>query len=151
MRERDGGLRGGANVGEVGGGAEAIAGDLLRPVGDGDSVEAGAKQLDSSAGGGIDAMNLDARAGRVAVFLAKGVFEDTFDAVCSFLIGVDRQVVMPTKAERTQIVEAHHMVGVAMGVEHSVDAANPFAQGLGGEVGACIHEDGGGGGGDAGG
>src|SRR5260370_23569354 len=109
-------------------------------MGYGDSPEAGAEQVDSSAGRGIDAMNLDARAGGVAVFLAKGVFEDTFDTVCRFFIGVDRQVVMSTKAEWTQIIEAHHMIGVAMGVEHGIDAANVFAQGLSVEVGAGIDQ-----------
>src|ERR1700719_735478 len=82
LQERNADLRDVAHVGEIGGGAEAIAGDLLPAMGDGDSLEAGAEQLDSGAGGGIYAMNLDARAGGVAVFLAKGVFEDAFDTVC---------------------------------------------------------------------
>src|SRR5437899_2919832 len=119
-------LRNVAHVSEIGSAAEAVAGDLLLSVGYRDAAEACSKQLDSSARSGIDAMNLDARAGGVAIFLAKGVLEDAFDTVCGFLIGVDRQVVMPTKTERTQIVEAHDVIGVAMGVEHSIDAANSF-------------------------
>src|SRR5258705_1509045 len=98
-----------AHVGEVGGAAEAIAGDLLASVGYGDSLEAGAEQLDSSSGREIDAMDLHARAGGVAVFLAKGVFEDAFDVVCGFLIRVDRQEVVATEADRGPIVADHAM------------------------------------------
>ena len=41
-----------AHVGEVGGGAEAVAGDGLAAVGDGDALEAGAEEVDGSAGFG---------------------------------------------------------------------------------------------------
>jgi hypothetical protein len=34
------------------------------------------------------------------------------------------------------------MIGVAVGVEHGIDAANAFAEGLGVEVGAGIDEHG---------
>jgi hypothetical protein len=87
-------------------------------------------------------MNVDACAGGVAIFLAEGVLEDAFDVVCGFLIGVDRQVVVLAKAERTQIVEPHDVIGVAMGVEHGIDAANSFTQGLRVKVGTGVDEHG---------
>ena len=85
-------------------------------------------------------MNLYARAGGVAVFLAEGVFEDAFDVVCGLLVGVDGEVVVPAKAEGTQVVEAHDVVGVAMGVEDSIDLTDAFAEGLGVEIRAGIDE-----------
>src|SRR5438270_6054671 len=109
-------------------------------MGYGDTLETGAEWFESSSGGGIDAMNLDARTGGVAVFLAEGVFEDSFDVVCGLVVGVNRQVLVSAKAEGTQIVEAHDVIGVAVGVEDGVDMANAFAQGLGVEVGAGIDE-----------
>ena len=39
-----------AHVGEVGGGAEAVAGDVVAAVGDGDALEAGAEEVDGGAG-----------------------------------------------------------------------------------------------------
>ena len=87
-------------------------------------------------------MNLDARASGVAVFLAEGVLEDAFDVVRGFLVGIDGQVVVPAKAEGTEIVETHDVIGVAVGVEDGIDATNAFAQGLGVEVGAGIDQHG---------
>ena len=75
-------------------------------------------------------MNLDACAGRVTVFFAKGIFEDAFDAVCGRLVSVNRKISLPAKAEGAQIVETHDMIGVAVSVEDGIDAANVFAQGL---------------------
>ncbi len=89
LEERDADVGDVAHVGEVGGGAEAVAGDLLAAVGDGDALEAGAEELDSGAGGGIDAMDLDAGAGGVAVFLAEGVLEDALDGVGGGVVGVE--------------------------------------------------------------
>ena len=56
-----------AEVGEVGGGAEAVAGDGLAAVGDGDALEAGAEEVDCGAGCGVEAVERDAGAGGVAV------------------------------------------------------------------------------------
>ncbi len=69
-----------AHVGEVRGGAEAEAGDLLLAVEDGDALEAGAEELRGGARRGVDAVELDAGAGGVAVFFAEGVVEDALDA-----------------------------------------------------------------------
>ena len=79
LEERDADFGDVAHVGEVGGGAEAVAGDLLAAVGDGDALEAGAEEVDAGAGGGVEAMDVDAGAGGVAVFVAEGVVEDALD------------------------------------------------------------------------
>ena len=113
-----------AHVGEVGGGAEAVAGDLLAAVGDGDAPEAGAEEIDARAGRGVDAVNLDAGAGGVAVFLAEGVVEDALDVAGGGVVGVDGQVALGVEAERAEVVEAEDVVGVAVGVEDGVDAAD---------------------------
>ena len=81
-----------AHVGEVGGGAEAVAGDGLPAVGDGDALEAGAEELDAGAGVGIEAMELDAGAGGVAVFVAEGVVEDALDGGGGGVVGVEGRV-----------------------------------------------------------
>ena len=46
------------------------------------------------------------------------------------------------EAEGAEVVEAHDVVGVAVGVEDGVDAADVLADGLGVEVGAGVDEDG---------
>ena len=61
-------------------------------MGDGDALEAGAEEVDSGAGGGIDAMDLDAGAGGVAIFLAEGVVEDALDGVGGGVVGVEGEV-----------------------------------------------------------
>ena len=68
-----------AHVGEVGGGAEAVAGDVLAAVGDGDALEVRAEEVDCGAGGRVEAVELDAGAGGVAVLGAEGVVEDALD------------------------------------------------------------------------
>ena len=130
-----------AHVGEVGSAAEAIAGDLLAPVGYGDAAKTGSKKVDPGSGGGVDAVNFDARAGWVAVLFAEGVLEDALDALCGCVVGVDGQIALCVKAERPQIVESHDVVGVAVGVEHGVDAADVFAQGLRMKVRAGVDQD----------
>ena len=45
------------------------------------------------------------------------------------------------EAEGAEVVQAEDVVGVAVGVEDGVDAADAFAEGLGVEVGAGVDED----------
>ena len=81
-----------AHVGEVGGGAEAVAGDGLAAVGDGDALEVGAEEVDGGAGGGGEAVDLDAGAGGVAFLLAEGVVEDALDGGGGVVVGVEGEV-----------------------------------------------------------
>ncbi len=142
LEEGDADLGDVAHVGEVGGAAEAVAGDLLGAVGDGDALEAGSEDVDAGAGGGVEAMDVDAGAGGVAVFFAEGVLEDALDVAGCGFVGVDGDVVDAVEGEGAEVVEAHDVVDVAVGVEDGVDAADVFADGLGVEVGAGVDEDG---------
>ena len=131
-----------AHVGEVGGAAKTVASDLLAAMGDGDALEAGAEEIETGAGCGVDAVKFDAGAGGIAVFGAEGVFEDAFEVCGGFVVGVDGKVAFGVKAEGAEVVEAHNVVGVTVGVEDGVDATDVFADGLGVEVRACVDEDG---------
>src|SRR5271163_3157895 len=79
-----------AHVGEVGGAAEAVAGDLLAAVGYGDATKTGVKEVEARSGRQIDAMDFHLCAGGITVFLAKGVLEDALEVPCRFIVGVDR-------------------------------------------------------------
>ncbi len=142
LKERDALVGDVAHVGEVGCAAEAVAGDLLAAVGDGDAAEAGAEEIEARAGRGVDAVKLDAGAGGIAVLGAEGVFEDALDGGGGVVVGVDGQVAFDAEAEGAEVVEAHDVVGVAVGVEDGIDVADVFADGLGVEVGAGVDEDG---------
>ena len=87
-------------------------------------------------------MDLYAGAGGVAVLLAEGVLEDALDDFCSGVVGVERKAVGLAEGERAEVVHAEDVVGVAVGVEHCIYAADAFAQGLGVEVRPSIDEDG---------
>ena len=114
----------------------------MAAVGDGDALKVGAEEIEAGTGRGVDAVKLDAGAGGVTVGLAEGVLEDALDDVGGFVVGVDGEIAVGVKAEGTEIVEAEDVVGVAVGVEHGVDAADALAQGLGVEVRAGVDEDG---------
>ena len=138
LEERDAVFGDVAHVGEVGGGAEAVAGDLLAAVGEGDALEGGSEEVDGGAGGGVDAVDLYAGAGGVAFLLAEGVLEDAFDGGGGGVVGVDGEVCVVVEGEGAQVVEAHDVVGVAVGVEDGVDAADDFRGGPGrGSRGRC--------------
>ena len=131
-----------AHVGEVGGAAEAIASDLLTAVCDGNALEACAEDVEACAGREVNAVKLHAGAGGIAIFGAEGVFEDAFEGLRGRVVGVDREVALDVKAEGAEVVEAHDVISVTMGVEDGIDAADVFADGLGVEVRACVDEDG---------
>jgi len=130
-----------AHVGEVGCAAEAVAGDLLAAVGDGDALEAGSEEIETGAGCGVNAVKFDAGAGGIAIFGAECVFEDALEGCGGFVVGVDGKVAFGVKAEGAEVVEAHDVVGVTVGVEDGVDATDVFPDGLGVEVRAGVDED----------
>ena len=86
-------------------------------------------------------MQCDAGAGGVAVDLAEGVFEDALDGVGGGVVGVERELAAVAEAEGAEVVHAEDVVGVAVGVEDGVEAADVFADGLGVEVGTGVDED----------
>ena len=88
-------------------------------------------------------MKLNARAGGITLggVCGEGVVEDTFECAGGWVVGVDGQVAIDVEAEWSQIVKAKDVVGVAVGVEHCIDAPDAFPEGLCMEVGAGIDED----------
>ena len=142
LKKRDALVGDVAHVGEIGGAAESVAGDLLAAVGYGDAAETGAEQVEACAGRGVDAVKLYAGAGGIAVLGAEGVFEDVLEGLCGGVVGVDGEVAFGMKAEGAEVVEAHDVVRVAVSVKDRVDAADVFADGLDVEVRAGVDEDG---------
>ena len=124
-----------AHVREIGGAAEAVAGDLLASMDHGNALEARAEEIEARARRCVKAMQRDTRAGGVAIFRAEGVLEDAFERVCSRRVGKDGDALWQAEAERAEIVKAENMVGVAVGVEHGVHLAKIFAERLRVEVG----------------
>jgi len=130
-----------AEIGEVGGGAEAVAGDGLAAMGDGDAEELRAEEIDLGAREGRgDAVQVDACGSGVAVTGGEGVAEDALEGLGSGVVGVEGKVDVRVKAQGTEVVHAEDVVGVAMGVEDGVEAAKTLAHGLSVEVGAGVDD-----------
>jgi len=128
-------------IGEVGCGAEAVAGDGLAAVGDGDTLEAGAEQGYFCAWRGREPVQGDAGAGGVAIVLTEGVVEDALDGGCGGVVGVEGEGFRVMEAEGAEVVHAEDVVGVAVGVEDGVESVDASADSLGVEVGAGIDDD----------
>ena len=109
-----------AEVGEVGGCAETIAGDGLAAVDDGDAEEVCAEEGGDRAGGVGQLVDGDAGAGGVAVLGAEGVAEDAAEGGGGG--GVSEEGDFSAEAERAQVVHAEDVVGVMVRVEDGVDA-----------------------------
>jgi hypothetical protein len=129
------------HVGEVGGGAEAVAGDGVAAVRDGHTEEGGAEEGDGDAGGGGEAVEFYSGAGGVAIDFAEGVLEDALDDVGGGVVGVEGKAAGGFEAEGTEVVHAEDVVGVAVGVEDGVDGVEVLAHGLDVEVLAGVDED----------
>ena len=141
LEERDALGRDIGHVGEVGGGAEAVAGDGVAAVGDGDVLEGHAEECCRGTGGGVDAVDDDAGGGGVAVYLAEGVLEDALDDFGGGVVGEEGQAVGLAEGEGAEGVHAEDVVGVAVGVQDGVDVIDALADGLGVEVGAGVDDD----------
>ena len=113
------------HVGEVGGGAEAVAGDGVAAVGYGDADESRAEEGDLVAGGGGEAVEVTRARGGVAVDLAEGVLEDALDGVGGGVVGVIGEAASGVvEGKGAEVVHAEDVVGVAVGVEDGVDGAD---------------------------
>ncbi len=143
LQERDAVRWDVAHVGEVGGGAEAVADDGVAAVGDGDDDEFCAEEVDGGAGRGVDAIDDDARGGWGKRSILRKVYSKTRSMIfCGGVVGVEREAVGLAEGEGAEVVHAEDVVGVAVGVEDGVDAVDVFADGLGVEVGAGVDQDG---------
>ena len=128
------------HVGEVGGVAEAEAGDFLLAVKQGNALEGDSVNDDGLVS--FDAVHLHASACGVFGFGGEGVVEDFFDDARAGVIGVEGHVAVGVvEGERAQIVEAEDVIGVRMRIEDRIDVADVFAQGLLAEIGSGVDED----------
>ena len=130
-----------AEIGEVGGRAEAVSGDGLAAVGDGNALEAGTEEGDLRAGGRGQAVEGDAGACWVAILSAEGVVENALDGSGCGVVGVEGKIAGRVEAEGAEVVHAEDVVSVPVGVEDGVDAADALADSLGVEVGAGVDDD----------
>jgi hypothetical protein len=79
----------------------------------------------------------------VVVFRGEGPAEHAAEFFHAIGGGVEWQRLLAVPAEGAQVIEADDVVEVAVGVEHGVDRAEVFAQGLFAQVGTGIDEQGG--------
>ena len=89
------------------------------------------------------AVDVDARAGGVAVDLAEGVLEDALEDVGGVVVGVKGEAggEVAVEAQGAEVVHAEDVVGVAVGIEHGVEVAEVLADRLGVEVGTGVDQD----------
>lgn len=139
--ERQAGFGDGAHVGEIGGGAEAEAGDLEVAMEDGHALEGDAEDFGGL--GIFEWVELNAGAMRVRGVGGEGVVEDVAKDGRGGLVGVEGQEAgLVGEAERAEVVEAEDVVGMGVGVEDGVEVMDALANGLLAEVGAGIDDDG---------
>lgn len=130
------------HIGEVGSFTEAVTSDLLAAMSDRYLLESYSEDIDGGASGGIKPVELDTRAGGIALggIRKEGVVEDAFERAGGRFVSVDGQVAIDVEAERAQVVKSKDMVGVAVGVQDSIDPTDTFTEGLSVEVRACIDQ-----------
>ena len=115
-------------VGQIGRPVEAKSGARLRSVDQGNRKEGNSEEVDRPA---VD------RAGRYSRFPAgvrgfslKGIGEDSLQVSLSFWSGVDRYSLSTPVIERPDVIEAHDVVSVRVGVEDGVQGFEPRPEGL---------------------
>ena len=131
-----------AHVSKIGGGAEAVSGDLLAAVGNRDPSEAGSEEVNACSGSGVEAVEFDAGACRVAVGGVEGIVENALDRGSGGFVGVEGERLGILEREWAEIVHAEDVVGVGVRVENGVEAGDMFAESLGVEVGSGVDEHG---------
>lgn len=77
----------------------------------------------------------------VAIFAVEDVGESRLEPVEALRGGVDRDLVILHHGEATQVVEAHDVVAVGVGVEDRVEMADALAQALLAEVGTGVDDE----------
>ena len=131
-------VRNAVHVSEVGGVAEAIAGDFEVSVHERHRSKGNAGDIDRA----IEAEQLNPRACGVGRVGREGVGEDAFEHFGCGLIGVQGQLpVAMREAQGAEVVETEDVIGVRVGVEDGIDVADAEAQRLLAEIRAGVDED----------
>src|SRR5690348_9742688 len=100
-------------------------------------LEAGAKQIQRPA----EQIEFHLREAAVFVIAREDIAEHLLDAFHRRWLRIERNFSVLVKGKRTEIVKPKDVVGVGMGVEDGIDAANTLADGLFAEVRARVNQD----------
>ena len=119
------------HIGEISGLAEAKACDLHLAVLERNGLEGNAEEVDGS----IDPVHRNTRPVGVSCVARECVVEDTLDHACSFIVGVERNLVLVAKAQRAQIVQTQDVIGVGVREHDSIDIADALRR-------ACMRKSG---------
>src|SRR5215471_3084900 len=88
----------------------------------------------------VNVIDLDARNSAVFVVGIKDVFENFLQGNCGVRKRVERNLLRAAEAQRPDIIESKHMIGVCMGVDDRIQAADPLADSLLAEIRRGIDE-----------
>src|SRR5207302_8494661 len=128
--------RNGTEVCEICGASKSERGDLSITVQHLQRLEPGAEKFEGS----IQPVQGYLRTRGVGRFGIEDVGKHPFDDLRSLLIGVERKFPLALEGERTKVVEAEDMIGMAVSVENGVDAPDILSQGLRAEIWRRIDE-----------
>ena len=112
---------------------EKVAEDVGAAVFDGERGDGGGADLEGASDefwGGADVT-------WPAIFAIEGEFENALEIGHGFWGGVDGEI-FAAVAEGAEVIEAHDVIGMGVGEDHGVEAAEAFAEGLGAEIGAGV-------------
>lgn len=132
-----GGFRYGAEIREVGDGADAEAVHGERAVLGGNGNDACAEKFK----GAIQWMKLNLRKRAFRGLRLKNVREGAAENREGFFRGINRDGGFLLLIERTNVVEAKNVVGVGVSVENGVEAIDILTQGLMAEIGRGVDDD----------
>ena len=129
-KQGDAFLRDVADVGEICGGPETVAGDGLQTVLHGYPLKARSEQLYRGIGRVWNPVQDHACAGRIPVDIAERVVEHSLNSGCGGIISVQRNRFRVVEGQRPQVVHSENVVRVAVRIQHGIDTHESFADGL---------------------
>ena len=137
LQQSEGGVGKGAEVGEVGGAAEAVAEDFEVAVEKRDGSEGDAEKLEGLA----DFAKGDTGNGAELGETVEDVREGAAQGLEGGSVGIDGKNGVLAEVVRADVVEAHDVVGVSVGEEDGVEAIEFCAQGLLAKIGRGVNDD----------
>src|SRR5438270_11597542 len=129
-------LRDDAEIGEIGGGAEAVTINLRLAVHQPHRLKARTKELQ----GAVDLAQLHLRQRGVVGVGIKDVTKNRLDVLQRGFVSVERKFLRAAKTQGPDIVESHDVVGVGVRIDDRIEAAHTGAQRLLAEVGSGVNE-----------
>src|SRR5256885_11941068 len=126
-----------AEIGEIGGGAEAVAIDFRLAMLEAHRVKTRAEKLQSA----VDLAQLHLGQSGVIRVGIKYVTKNRLDVPQCRFVGVERKFFRAAETQGTNIVEPHDVVGVRVGINDRIEAPHTGAQCLLAKIGSCINQD----------